>query len=325
MERKTQISLQRKCAQLEGTLAGKVAEIGAMRDVIIRLQQELLQLKQREICAPKQAPMRRGNRFRTTATAVLAATRFERFVLDVDEADIQVSALGADGKQYVLDATEPHHSVFALKEKLAELSSIDTRNMELYLIHGPGRSLQDSETVEEIMRQLPQDCERHLELAIMVMEPVEWEILLRFRDAMGYAEWSRNKEGWGTLGVHQDPSRCAGITVDEATGKVVELDLCNTNLNGVMPSLAGCPALIDVYLSGNSLLTAASLQPFCHDPPPLLEQLDLDRCNLEEAPDFSNCGTLEVLNLKQNWLSPTGKARVEVQLPGCEGLYLDRW
>ena len=61
--------------------------------------------------------MRRSNRFRTATTAVLAAKRFERFVLDVEE-EIRVSALGADGKLYALNAIEPRHSVFALKEKL---------------------------------------------------------------------------------------------------------------------------------------------------------------------------------------------------------------
>jgi hypothetical protein len=64
----------------------------------------------------------------------------------------------------------------------------------------------------------------------------EWRVLAELRDATGFANWSANKDGWGTLEEHHDPSRCAGVTISwrwrRAGSKITEIDLENSNLMG---------------------------------------------------------------------------------------------
>ena len=57
-----------------------------------------------------------------------------------------------------------------------------------------------------------------------------WQVLAELRDHTGYAEWSKNKEGWGALEEHRDPSRCAGVTME--SGEITEIDLDSSNLAG---------------------------------------------------------------------------------------------
>jgi hypothetical protein len=57
-----------------------------------------------------------------------------------------------------------------------------------------------------------------------------WQVLAELRDHTGYAEWSKNKEGWGALEEHRDPSRCAGVTME--SGEITEIDLNSSNLAG---------------------------------------------------------------------------------------------
>ena len=45
--------------------------------------------------------------------------------------------------------------------------------------------------------------------------------------------------------------------------------------------MSGCVALTEINVNGNKQLTAASLEPFCADPPPKLAKLDLKSCDLD--------------------------------------------
>jgi hypothetical protein len=58
----------------------------------------------------------------------------------------------------------------------------------------------------------------------------EWQVLAELRDHTGFANWSKNTGGWGTLEEHRDPSRCAGVTVE--SGKITKIDLDDSNLVG---------------------------------------------------------------------------------------------
>jgi hypothetical protein len=67
-----------------------------------------------------------------------------------------------------------------------------------------------------------------------------WQILVELRDLTGFANWENNKvpnwnkDGWGTLEEHRDPSQCAGVTVDDS-GEITEIDLSDSNLSGGKP------------------------------------------------------------------------------------------
>jgi hypothetical protein len=58
----------------------------------------------------------------------------------------------------------------------------------------------------------------------------EWRVLAELRDATGFANWTKNKDGWGTLEEHHDPSRCAGVTME--SGKITGIDLVGSSLMG---------------------------------------------------------------------------------------------
>jgi hypothetical protein len=51
------------------------------------------------------------------------------------------------------------------------------------------------------------------------------------RDVTDFANWSRNKDGWGALETHHDPSRCAGIKMESKKIKVIHLS--SSNLTGI--------------------------------------------------------------------------------------------
>ena len=54
--------------------------------------------------------------------------------------------------------------------------------------------------------------------------------MAELRDATKFTSWSKNKEGWGTLEEHHDPSRCAGVTME--SGKITMINLSKSNLMG---------------------------------------------------------------------------------------------
>ena len=54
--------------------------------------------------------------------------------------------------------------------------------------------------------------------------------MAELRDGTGFANWSKNKEGWGALEEHRDPSRCAGVTME--SGEITKIDLTRSNLAG---------------------------------------------------------------------------------------------
>ena len=69
---------------------------------------------------------------------------------------------------------------------------------------------------------------------LFALQLEEWQILAELRDATKFTSWSKNKEGWGTLEEHHDPSRCAGVTVDDS-GKITKINLNSSNLAGGEP------------------------------------------------------------------------------------------
>jgi hypothetical protein len=58
----------------------------------------------------------------------------------------------------------------------------------------------------------------------------EWQILSELKANTGFANWSKNTDGWDTLEEHHDPGKCAGVTT--SLGKITWIDLNNSNLMG---------------------------------------------------------------------------------------------
>jgi hypothetical protein len=101
--------------------------------------------------------------------------------------------------------------------------------------------------------------------------------LVEIRDAMGFAFWKDNschssiftsaeassceeesenwvQKGWGSIESHRNPQMCTGITVDRTSGKVILLDLANSNLAGEVPgSIVFLTVLQGLILSGNKI------------------------------------------------------------------------
>jgi hypothetical protein len=65
---------------------------------------------------------------------------------------------------------------------------------------------------------------------LFALQLEEWQLLAELRDATEFASWSKNKEDWGTLEEHHDPSRCAGVTMQ--SGKITKIDMSASNLAG---------------------------------------------------------------------------------------------
>jgi hypothetical protein len=87
------------------------------------------------------------------------------------------------------------------------------------------------ERIEQLEERKDQ-LEKDLEIAKGVRLP--WQVLAELRDHTGFANWSKNKEGWGTLEDHRDPSQCAGVTVNNS-GEITKIDLGMRNLAGGKP------------------------------------------------------------------------------------------
>jgi hypothetical protein len=94
-----------------------------------------------------------------------------------------------------------------------------------------GGELEDDELLGAVIHYNP-ICysSKRLELLVANFELEEWQILVKMRDDTGYADWTRNTEGWDTLEEHKDPSRCAGVTME--SGKIAEINLSDSNLAG---------------------------------------------------------------------------------------------
>jgi hypothetical protein len=83
---------------------------------------------------------------------------------------------------------------------------------------------------EEKAKQEAEAKEERAKKTAEVEELGAWQVLAELRDHTGYAEWRRNKEGWGALEEHRDPSRCAGVTME--SGEITKIDLSSSNLAG---------------------------------------------------------------------------------------------
>jgi hypothetical protein len=92
------------------------------------------------------------------------------------------------------------------------------------------------ETIDsnEELKEAVDDPRALLELAAEVARALrveEWQILSELKANTGFANWSKNTDGWDTLEEHHDPGKCAGVTIMES-GKITHIILTNSNLMG---------------------------------------------------------------------------------------------
>ena len=73
-----------------------------------------------------------------------------------------------------------------------------------------------------------------------------WQVLAELRDHTGFAKWRQNKEGWGALEEHRDPSQCTGVTME--SGEITEIDLSCSNLSGKVNIFGTSPVMTQVTL-----------------------------------------------------------------------------
>jgi hypothetical protein len=151
-----------------------------------------------------------------------------------------VTAQGGDGAVHVLTGLGEEHAVGDVKTALSRQTEMPAKTQKLYVVNDKrdgiedtetGGELEDNESLGAVMHYNP-TCysSKRLELLVTNFELEEWQILVEMRDAAGYADWTCNTEGWGTLEEHKDPSRCAGVTTE--SGKITKIDLSNSNLAG---------------------------------------------------------------------------------------------
>jgi hypothetical protein len=149
-----------------------------------------------------------------------------------------VSAQGGDGAVHVLTGLGEQHTVGDVKTALSRQTEMAAETQKLHVVNDKrdgiedtGGELEDDELLGTVMHYNPIcHLSKRLELLVMTFELEEWQILVEMRDAAGYADWTCNTEGWGTLEEHKDPSRCAGVTTE--SGKITKIDLSNSNLAG---------------------------------------------------------------------------------------------
>jgi hypothetical protein len=151
-----------------------------------------------------------------------------------------VSAQGVDGAIHVLTGLGEEHTVGDVKRALSRETEMAAETQKLYVVNDKrdgiedtemGGELEDDELLGVVIHYNPIcHSSKRLELLVTFFELEEWQILVKMRDATGYADWTRNTEGWDTLEEHKDPSRCAGVTIE--SGKITKINLNSANLTG---------------------------------------------------------------------------------------------
>jgi hypothetical protein len=173
------------------------------------------------------------------------------------EPNITLSALTPSGETHILSKklqpSSCRWTVRHIKQALSAESGLVVGRQQLWLTNDQRedvRALQNHETIQTVLAHAqiagldlgydktgalpPAQAVTELELTVMIGEETEWRVLVALRDATDYALWSANTAGWDTLEEHQDPSCCAGVTVEtwSGDGKVTEINLSFSNLQG---------------------------------------------------------------------------------------------
>jgi hypothetical protein len=173
-----------------------------------------------------------------------------------------VSAQGGDGATHVLTDLGEEHTVGDVKTALSRQTEMAAETQKLYVVNDKrdridetetGGELEDDELLGTVIHYNP-ICysSKRLELLVTNFELEEWKILVEMRDATGFADWTCNEEGWGTLEEHKDPSRCEGVTIE--SGKITKIELCESNLAGALPkSIGNLQNLTLLDVQGNAL------------------------------------------------------------------------
>jgi hypothetical protein len=247
----------------------------------------------------------------------------------------------AAGETYTFSALRQLQTVGCIKGLLAKQSGMAEGNQQLFAMHdqrddSENLELKNRDTVSMVMDFTGQTGSPtgtpELELAVIVQSCFqEWELLIQFRDATGYLDWTRHRDGWDMLETHQDPSCCSGVSVNKTTGKVEMIALDQSNLTGYIPENIGkLKALKALLLHSNSLsgelpldvirlkvrdcdVTLSkndgfSLPENVGELVDEVEEMDLSDCSLTDVANISLLTKLQWLNLARNDLTSVPKS-----------------